>query len=154
MTGRGKKNPIRSKPNLTEDTPLSDVVWGNVDVNEYDDISLVPLDETEERQRPRHRESLLPLGTVSDEEIEPPIDLKFSLRHILIGQAIIAACLGVMRIFGLFAPGGFAGTLGILSIIFAVLISVHDPDDKRTILVWWALFVFYLLACIVAFAVG
>lgn len=155
MSDGGNKKQMRSKPNSAGDVPLSDVVWGNVDMDEYDDMSLVPVDEVEERRRPPQRESLLAVGTVyEDDGVEPPMDLKFSMRHILVGQAIIALCLGVMRLLGLFSSRGFAGTLGVLSMIFAVLISMHDPDDKRTILVWWALFIFYLLTCIVAFAVG
>lgn len=153
MPDNDSKQQKRSAQNSIQNARLADTGWGNLDMDSYEQLPLAPIDEAEERRRPRQREALLPVGTIYEEEPEL-MDLKFSLRHILIGQAIIAACLGAMRLFGLFGAGGFAGTLGVLSIIFAALISLHDPDDKRTILVWWALFIFYLLSCIVALAIG
>ena len=140
-----RENTNSHNHNLTED-----VIWANVD-DQADDISLVPLDPDEERRRPRLRETMIPLGVVFDDEDEEEVKPQFSIRHLMIAQAMIAVLLGLMRVF---APGLFAGSLGIMAMVFAGLLSFYEPDDKRIHHGWWALFAIYLLSCIFAFVLS
>ena len=133
---------------------LDDVAWTNVDADDDGGLSLVPLDPEEERRRRRQRESLLPSDTAYEEddlEEFEYVKLQFSLKHMIIGQAVIAVILGLVRIF---APGAMAGTLGIAAVILAIAISVFEPDDKRFNAAWWCLFVLYIISCAVAMAMG
>lgn len=141
MAARKETTKKSYNRNLTED-----VIWANVD-DEADDISLVPLDPDEERRRPRLRETMIPLEVVFDDEQEEEVKPQFSIRHLMIAQAAIALLLGLMR---LFAPGLFAGGLGIMAMVFAALLSFYEPDDKRIHHAWWAFFAIYLLSCIFA----
>ena len=125
-----------------------DVVWQGVDPDAYDDISLVPLDPEEERQRPYRREALLPLETYDEEDEEPfSPGPQFSIKHMMIAQGVVAGILGLVRAF---APGLTAGVLGILTTGLAILIAVYEPEDKRVQRLFVVSFVLYLLLCGVA----
>jgi len=124
--------------------PRDDVVWENIDLDNYDEIELAPL----ERRRHAMRESILPLEIVYEEEQEQPVKYQFAIRHMLVAQACLAVLLGLMQVF---APSLLAGTLGISVLIMAILMAVYEPEEKRVQLLWWTFFAIYLIACIVAF---
>ena len=127
-----------------DSSPLrEDVVWQGVDPDSYEDISLVPLDPDEERQRPLQRESLLPLESYEEEEPLPP-GPQFSIKQMMIAQAVLAVILGMVRVF---APGMLAGVLGLLSCAVAIVLAVYEPEDKRVQRLFVAFFVLYVLLC-------
>ena len=131
--------------------PTEDVVWGQVDLDNYEDMSLVPLDPDSERRRIPTRESLLPVGVVYEEDEVTEPELQFSIRQLMLMQAGVALVLALVR---LLAPRLFAGTLGITAMVFAYVIAVHDPDDVRVRRAWWIIFSFYIVACIATFVVA
>lgn len=150
MTPRPNPKP---KPNDGQPppSPTEDVVWGQVDLDSYQDMSLVPLDSDAERRRIPTRESLLPVGVVYEEDEVTEPELQFSIRQLMLIQAGVALVLALVR---LLAPRLFAGTLGITAMVFAYIIAVHDPDDVRIRRAWWIIFSFYIVACIATFVVA
>ena len=117
-------------------------------IDQYEDLPLAPLDAKTEANRRAIREPFLTVGVVYDEGTEPAAGKdQFSLRQMMLIQTCLAILFGLMQ---LFAPSFVAGALGISVLGLATLVSVCQPEDRRIQYAWWAIFAFYIIACVVA----
>lgn len=142
MTNEESKSR-ESRKNALKD----DVVWSNVDVEQGDDVSLQPIDPatTAVRRSMRDRDSVRP--RLSPEIVEEPTPFQFSIKQMLIANAVLAVSFGLMRWF---APSGMAGMLGVATIVSAVLIVAFKPEHQGIQKAWWCLFGLYAMACLFA----
>jgi hypothetical protein len=130
--------------------PVSEeVVWGNVEqsFDQESDVELEPLDPQVERNRLAIRESFLTVGVVYDEEEDSSRKKQFSIRDILMLNTVLAVLLALMQWL---APSLLAGTLGITTMLAAILIAIYEPETRRVALAWWCMLFLYIAACIFA----
>jgi len=122
-----------------------EVVWTNVDgaLEEADDIKLEPIDPETDIARRAMREMERPAPTIL-EVIEEPVRFQFTLRHILIANAVIAVAFALLRIF---APSGMAGLLGIAVFFSGIVLAVHQPDHPLVTRIWYGMVTMYVVFC-------
>ena len=138
-------------PGKTPTPAREDVIWGNVNADDDGGFTLVPLDPEEEQRRVRQRETMVTVDVVYDDEEDDQrfdyVQPQFTLKHLIITQAVVALILALVR---LLAPGMMAGALGIAAMLLAAGISILEPEDRRVNITWWCLFAMYLLGCVIA----
>ena len=123
-----------------------DVIWCDIDVDEYEELPLAPLDSKTEASRRAIRESYVTVSVESEEEPTPPTH-QFTLVQLIIAQACFAVLFGTLQIL---APSLVAGALGIGVLVMAILMSLYKSDERHVYMAWWTVFSFYLIACLVA----
>ena len=92
------------------------------------------------------RESYVTVSVEFDEEPTAPTH-QFTLVQLIIAQACFAVLFGMLQIF---APSLVAGALGIGVLAMAILITLYQSEERFVYTAWWAVFSFYLIACLVA----
>ncbi len=122
-----------------------DVIWCDIDVDEYEELPLAPLDSKTEASRRAIRESYVTVSVESEEEPTPPTH-QFTLVQLIIAQACFALLFGMLQIF---APSLVAGALGIGVLAMAILMSLYQSEERYVYMAWWAVLSFYLIACLV-----
>jgi hypothetical protein len=123
-----------------------DVIWCDIDVDEYEELPLAPLDSKTEASRRAIRESYVTVSVEWEEEPTPPTH-QFTLVQLIIAQACFAVLFGTLQIL---APSLVAGALGIGVLVMAILMSLYKSDERHVYMAWWTVFSFYLIACLVA----
>ena len=143
MNQNRNKPPPRVTHELREDT-----IWGNINVDQYEELPLAPLDPKTETNRLAIRESFVTVDVVYENESdEEARGSQFSLRQMMIVQACFALLFGLMQIF---LPSFVAGALGISVLGIAVLLTLYRPEERQIHFAWWTIFAFYIIACVVA----
>jgi hypothetical protein len=122
-----------------------EVVWTNVDgaLEEADDIKLEPIDPETDMARRAMREMERPAPTIV-EVTEEPVRFQFTLRHILIANAVIAVAFALLRIF---VPSGLAGLLGIAVFFTGIVLAVYQPDHPLVTRIWYGMVTMYVVFC-------
>ena len=143
--------------------PFDDVVlrWDDTrreddDDEDAGDLTLSPTDpETDlARQSMREAEQAPSLSVVNSEAEDaksPAAPFQFSIRHVLIGNVVLAVALAVLR---LIAPEMVAVALGMLAFAVLIAVQVLQPADKRVYGIATALIAIYAVVAIVALLVG
>ena len=126
----------------------ADVEWGNVEhlLQSVDDVSLAPLDPHIEQQRVARYEADFEIKPVED-ETDSQSKLQFSIREILILNTVLAVFFALLRIL---APSLVAGTLGIVTLLTAVLLAACQPENRRVEMAWWCMLLVYVATCVFA----
>ncbi len=122
-----------------------DVIWCDIDVDEYEELPLAPLDSKTEASRRAIRESYLTVSVETEEEPTAPTR-QFTLVQLIVAQACFAILFGILQMF---TPSLVAGALGIGVLAMAILMSLYQSEERYVYLAWWAVFSFYLIACLV-----
>lgn len=140
----------RAKPRR-EQSPRrlqTDVEWRNIDhlLDEGDEIVLAPPDpEVEEHRASLHEDAF---HLEPDTELVESPRYQFSLREILILNTVLAVFLALLRVL---APSWVAGSLGIVTLLTAIMLAVYQPESRRVELAWWCMLLIYVATC--AFAI-
>ena len=128
-----------------KNTPKDDVVWNNIDVEQGDDISLEPIDPGTTAARQSRREMERP--KLPAEVVEESPRFQFTIKHMLIANAVVAVSFGLMQWI---APSGLAGLLGMIAFISGLVIAAFKPDSRAIQVAWWSLLGLYAMSCLFA----
>lgn len=153
-TVRMARSSRSNKAHTADPKTSDDVVWGNVNKDDDGGLTLAPLDPKEEQPPGEASEAMLRAEAALRGEA-PSLDdyprPQFTLKHMVIAQAVIAVLLGLIRAF---APQMMAGSLGIIAMLFAAVISILEPEDRRVTIAFWCVMFLYVMACVIAVMLG
>ncbi len=152
---QAKKNDGHLDPGPTgvaETRPLStdalheDVIPEcEVDDDDTPELKLAPPDPHTDAARRRMREADLPVPVAFVEEPAPRY--QFSLLQILIVNTALAVAFALMQAI---APSVFAGALGGIVLLAAILLTVYQPERRGLFFAWWGLLALYVISSLVA----
>ncbi len=130
-------------------TGSEDVVWSNIDnaLDEGDDIKLEPIDPETDKARQAMREMEQPPLKIVDDVVPEPARFQFTLRQILIANAVIAVAFALMQVF---APSGMAGLFGFAVFVSGIGLAVYQPDHPLVTKIWWGMVAMYVVFCVYA----
>lgn len=128
----------------------ADVEWRNVEhlLNESDEVVFAPPDPKVEQYRASLHEHSFELAPEEEEEEEESLRFQFSIRELLILNAVLAVLFALLRVL---APSWMAGSLGIVTLLTAIMLAVYQPESRRVEMAWWCMLLIYLATC--AFAI-
>jgi hypothetical protein len=76
-----------------------------------------------------------------------PERFQFTLRHLLIGNTVLAVMLALMQFM---APDWMAGLLGLAALVASLLVAIYQPSHPQAYAITWMLLATYVVAAIVA----
>ena len=126
-----------------------DVEWQNVDHlldEDGEEVVLAPPDPEVDAHRASLHEHSFDLEP--DEEVEESRRYQFSIREILILNTVLAVFFALLRVL---APSWLAGSLGVVTLLTAIMLAVYQPESRRVEMAWWCMLLVYVATC--AFAI-